>query len=833
MTTTNFKIKPILFYFSILFLFHFQIIAQTKPAILLSSKRETFIQNKYNTNEQSAVIFLKQADRFLSFADNSYGAGEKAAALALAYRITRKTDYRDKAKANFMATYINGDFNFKGRNQMRWDGGASFMTFTWLYNEWSAAEKKTIVDTFNVWAQYWIEHSNPGVTNQFRLSDSDHVTFLSEMYLLLGICLENEAATTRIKNTSTPLKEVEIVTTGGTITNTSKILFAKTDWILNDMVVAKYMNDYMKGGLWSEGTHYTPGTVQHWMRAFLVNKEIRNIPFPSNYYEDIVKTTIHTTFPNFNGMYQYGDIEGVAHDGNYISPIEGYRYNMMLHLFAMQKDETLKGLIQDWIHTAKAKNPEYPSISSNYTGLWPLLFEDETTPKLSPQEVGLNTTFSAEGENFIATRTDWTKDANILYFSNGIPKVDHEHTDALSFDIFHKSTVITKEVTGYSAIGSSHTSTAHNTLLIENESTDGSSSPKGGRGAGDGVNRIIASTPDYTYIEADATQVYNRGQGYKPDIYLDNVVRKITFLKKLNMVVVYDKIDIKETKGPRWTKYIQHFLKEPILTDGVFNAVNEGSRFFLKPMYPQNAVISKVNESVLWAGESESKVPLNQRKWHLSITNPNSPNDASYLNVLFFDDESVTKMPSTQLIHIETSNVSTNNVIGTLISDTNEDVVVLFNNDPSGGFIKEPISYSYNTPNNSKHYIFGVDKDTGYTITSKVSDNTVTITASLGGTMKPSNNGVLSFNIHEGALVINDPEVKSEIILAPNPTKNIFTINLNGHKLNNVTIYNNIGQLIKKSTLNSLNISDLSAGTYLVKIALENGIIITKKMIKY
>ncbi len=784
------------------------VLAQPAP-LLIPSERETFINNKFAANDDTWLYLKSEADSYLSLSNSAYGIYEKAASLALAYRVSGNTAYRDKAMDMFMAYFINGTFNYQGRNDMRWAGPWAFLTYTWLYNEWAPADKSAIIDRFNTWAQYWISHSAPGASPHFRIGDSDHITFLAEIYLMMAISLENEAATTLIENSATPLTEAVIVASGGTSVATSDILFAKSDWVLADMVVAQYMNVWMKGGLWSEGSDYSPGTMEHWMRAYLINKEVRNIAFPNTYHEEVLYTTVHSIFPAFNGTFQYRDIEQVAAFGDYRPPSGDYRYNMMLHLLAMQSDSNVKALGQYWLNTVKTKEANAATSASE---VWRFLFEEANATAQSPQNLGLDTTFMAEGEGFVATRSSWAEDASVLYFLNSKSYVDHEHSDALSFDIVHKGAVITKEMTGYRLNATDSPpfiSTAHNTLLIENESPDGSSNPRG-RAEGDGVNRVVASTAEYTYIEADATKVYNRGEGYLPDIYADNVVRKIAFLKNLNLVVVYDNIVILPAASPRWTKYIQHFQQEPVLINGVYSATRDGSRFFFKSLYPANVAITKVDESVLWAGETVVEAPLNQRKWHLSLTNPANPDDAEYLNVLYFDDDTVPTMPTSTLLHSDAANVISNNVTGTHIIGTNSDTLVLFNNNPDGIAIQSTISYRFGSSNNSTHYIYGIDTTTGYSVNSVENGGETTVTATPGGSLMPSSDGVLSFNITANQV----SDLVAPVITLTGANPQTITVNTSYNELGASATDNVDGEISASILIDASAVDTLTVGSY-------------------
>ena len=71
-----------------------------------------------------------------------------------------------------------------------------------------------------------------------------------------------------------------------------------------------------------------------------------------------------------------------------------------------------------------------------------------------------------------------------------------------------------------------------------------------------------------------------------------------------------------------------------------------------------------------------------------------------------------------------------------------------------------------------------------------------------------------------------------DINLTPNPTSNTFTINLKDETLKKAVIYNQLGQQVKETTSNEVNISNLSNGVYFVKITSQSGKTATKKIIK-
>jgi len=81
-------------------------------------------------------------------------------------------------------------------------------------------------------------------------------------------------------------------------------------------------------------------------------------------------------------------------------------------------------------------------------------------------------------------------------------------------------------------------------------------------------------------------------------------------------------------------------------------------------------------------------------------------------------------------------------------------------------------------------------------------------------------------------LSISDEIFNNNISTTPNPTINIFTIDLKKETLKKAIIYNQLGQQVKEVTTNEVNISNLTEGIYFVKITSESGKTATKKIIK-
>ncbi len=93
-----------------------------------------------------------------------------------------------------------------------------------------------------------------------------------------------------------------------------------------------------------------------------------------------------------------------------------------------------------------------------------------------------------------------------------------------------------------------------------------------------------------------------------------------------------------------------------------------------------------------------------------------------------------------------------------------------------------------------------------------------------------------SFDIgaHEylSTLSVNDEVFNNSVSIIPNPTTDVFIIDLKNDVLKSIIIYNELGQQIKETTSNEVNISNLSKGIYFVKITSQSGKTAIKKVIK-
>ena len=92
-----------------------------------------------------------------------------------------------------------------------------------------------------------------------------------------------------------------------------------------------------------------------------------------------------------------------------------------------------------------------------------------------------------------------------------------------------------------------------------------------------------------------------------------------------------------------------------------------------------------------------------------------------------------------------------------------------------------------------------------------------------------SSAGQVTYSILFWGGILDVTEISDEVKLYPNPTKDIFVIE--GVDIIKVQVYNVLGQLVKETKENVIDLSAQEAGTYILKVITPSGVI-TKQIIK-
>ncbi len=720
------------------------------PRLFLTSERWNEISVKASTNAgEIYAYFIETLNDNISTVP--YGEYEFAIAYALAYKITGNTIYRDKA---ISLIYTELDiFNpeniwYQNRNAFRGNNIYYCLFFDWMYDDLSSEQKAMALTAFKIWGDYWIDYVDYNNTipfTNFVEQDSDETTSLTENFLLLGLVLHGEP-------------EYDIY---------ADLLITISDTMLDTFVLDLYMDNYMKGGVWAEGVEYNAGTCQHWIRQFMLNREIRSIPYPNNYGDLNMLAHIHSTLPAYTSMFIFGDIEDMHDD--YTTPTEEYdRWEHVITLIDMIDDPDLKSMGQNWLNTVKTKySGTLPwEVISIYTGVWRMLFEHPDAVAKSPAELLLPTGFVSEGINFIAMRDNWSDNANAISFQNSMWHVDHMQHDALSFNIYRNGKVVTRECSGYGGI--SDETFSHNSLLIENKDNWGSNVSY--RALGQGSYPVTVFNDEFNYIEAEAAPVYNY-QGWHGITYTENVNRKFLWIKP-GIVLVYDYVKLVDDGIKPWpgssedsntfdghkrrVRYVQHFQNEPILSNGNYSAQSEGQKLFVKTLFPENSNTVVIDEKIdPRFSAPEYQMLENQKKWHIEVETADTSNTTRLLHMLYFDDDSIVTMPDTQLLNIP------GEMLGAHVKSPEENYLVLFGSQTPGTDV-ENIEYSLTNSILTKHILVDMLPDTRYQI--KINGISISKTSDAKGILSfiDSVTGVRNYSI---SAIQNNPDMNPIYLL--------------------------------------------------------------------
>ncbi|MBB6541921.1 PKD domain-containing protein [Thalassotalea piscium] len=651
--------------------------------LLLTNERISKVRAKIAQDDNAWNALSTKLDSY--FVKVPYNAGEYAASFALAFYVTGELKYIQRAIELLEQTYFSetdiGWQGYNSRNSFRTGARWAIMGYTWIKSYIPANKQIEIENMLAIWAEFWLENIDyKSDFKSLRVGDSDNLTSLAENITLLGYALKDSSQYASL----------------------GEDLLSAGDTLLNRFVVDYYMNDIMAGGAWAEGSDYSANTQRHWIRIFMINKDQRDIAYPTDYAQKASQALIHQTLANYSGVYKYGSEETAT---DYEPLRDDYRYEFALELMGiLEKEKDLAQLYQ-WFNTLlKREGFKNTSMTTHFQRL---LNHNPLFNSNFPAYPESTINFSS-GIGLLSARNNWTEEATTLYFINRKLRVDHEHKDALSFDVAHRGNWITKEVTGYG--GWAALSLAHNTILIEN-AENGSSSPTG-RPVGKPKYLHVSNDQHTTLISADATNTYNMS-GYFATNYAELVNRQLAFIKP-NIVITYDHVislpdqirdliqynDLGLTQGmshTRWVKTIQHFQSKPEKQEnlGTTFLINDGkSKVLFQNIWPTNVNVEVVDEQELWAGVTAYQIPSNQKKWHLSISNKSKTSNSELINIMQFssEDEDIQFDQEPIVMTKENGFIESNNVIGIAISSQSEKFIILFSQSPN--IIIESVEYT-------------------------------------------------------------------------------------------------------------------------------------------
>lgn len=558
-----------------------------------------------------------------------YNSSEYAQAYALAYHLTGNERYLKQATTLLWREFFSdpdvGWPGYKNRNGFRNNGNKIAFSYDWLRFSLSVEERSIAEKHFATWVEYWLDYTKYQADfTGYRFTDTDETVAIVENLTLFGYLLQ----------TSTEYQQL------------GALSLTVADQMLDRFVVNHYMKDIMAGGAWAEGSDYSPMTQLHWIRTFLVNKELRGLPFPTDYAEQTALSLIHQTLAGDTGVFQYGSVE---QGQDYRPVLEDGRYKFILYLLDILQGSETGELLHSWFEN-KIRQAGHLRISI-YPGLERVLLHN--TASRYSDIATTPTLHHSPGVGLVAIRNNWSAEATNLFMLNRRIRVDHEHADALNFDLAHRGVWITKQVTGYSGAGA--LGNAHNSILIENATAEGSSNPIS-RAVGDGFYRTIYQDNHLAVISAEAAAIYNMSGFYQTQ-YAESVNRQLALVGQQTLVV-FDTVRTRPEQindliryqpqlglqiGDEYIRKVsvnQFFQSEPQPDNQApftYYVKTEEMHAYYQIAWPDNVSVRKINGQELWANQTEYAVPTNQRKWHLQISSQQPQKHSEFLTFLDFE----------------------------------------------------------------------------------------------------------------------------------------------------------------------------------------------------
>jgi Leucine-rich repeat (LRR) protein len=154
------------------------------------------------------------------------------------------------------------------------------------------------------------------------------------------------------------------------------------------------------------------------------------------------------------------------------------------------------------------------------------------------------------------------------------------------------------------------------------------------------------------------------------------------------------------------------------------------------------------------------------------------------------------------------------------ITDTSHSCVTRITNPDKVEFIFENINLPFDDATNDGYVVFKIKTKPTLTVGSTIS-NLANIYFDYNFPIV-TNTATSTFQ----ALANNQFSLNNYISLSPNPAKDVLNINVQDEvNIKSIAIYNMLGQLVQITTspTNSLNVSDLKAGNYIIKLYSEEG----------
>ena len=405
-------------------------------------------------------------------------------------------------------------------DEARWYGEQIILAYDWCYDQWTPAQRSTLIDRWNryfslISAKPWGGPTMP-TSNYFW-----------------GY-LRNEF-------------EWGVATKGDNPDWQKHVDFALNSRWTGSFV--PYTAESGRGGVPAEGTQYGPYMTGY--MAIPLDSLIhfgRNVLAETNWYREFVYAMIYLTTPAPTGRPHDGQryyqivpwADCCDRDSDRYYPAAAiHMWDASMRTMAGQFGGSTVGRhARQWVNTVDNNAQFYRHLRAIDGG-----GRSESFASLPPD-------YFAPGPGFFSTRSSWDGTGAWVVTQLGDAAVSgHGHHDAGSFQIWHEGQWLSKETTGYSnkirspagGVTSERFGEAHNSILFNGVG------PANAYQDGAARTLRVQSAKDYSYVVGDFSGLYRAHASSYPgrddNPYAKTVIREFLFVRPLNTLVVFDRLE--------------------------------------------------------------------------------------------------------------------------------------------------------------------------------------------------------------------------------------------------------------------------------------------------
>ncbi|MCP3097306.1 Ig-like domain-containing protein [Myxococcus sp. K15C18031901] len=229
--------------------------------------------------------------------------------------------------------------------------------------------------------------------------------------------------------------------------------------------------------------------------------------------------------------------------------------------------------------------------------------------------------YRAPGLNMVYAKTAWAADATMVNLQFGVTSnAGHAHRDSGNFQLWRAGQFLLRETVGYAdyivgyagnGVVETESPVAHNTLLFEGLGTVGyyHHAPQMLR---------LESSAVANYAAVDLTGVYDVNDEWAHreaevgNPYAGRVVRETLFVRPLDALVVFDRVESANDDASVDKTFIVHFPQSPVLTGNTWSATSGGQELRVSTLVPASPVRRVIDERGPARADGSHPYPVGQ-----------------------------------------------------------------------------------------------------------------------------------------------------------------------------------------------------------------------------